>query len=178
MIRRPLCLLALFACVPLLLADTGNPAIDADAHLAIATEAMQHRKTHRVSEDEFLRLGREPGTIVLDARSREKFAMLHVEGAINLPFPDIDVDSLARVLPDKDAVILIYCNNNFLGALGAMPTKAPPASLNLSTFAALYGYGYRNVYELAPLIHVADTRLPLVGSDAGTVGTVHKGQSP
>jgi len=92
--------------------------------------------------------------------------MLHVDGAVNLPFPDIDVESLARVLLDKDAVILIYCNNNFLGAPVAMPTKAPGASLNLSTFATLFGYGYRNVYELAPLIDVAETRLPLSGLHA------------
>jgi hypothetical protein len=163
MIRRPLCLPALLVCVLPLHADTGNPAIDAGAHLANAIEALEHRSTHRIAEDEFLRLSRKPGTIVLDARSREKFAMLPVDGAINLPFPDIDVDSLARVLPDKDAVILIYCNNNFLGAPEAMPTKAPSASLNLSTFAALHGYGYRNVYELAPLVDVAETRLPLAG---------------
>lgn len=163
MIRRPLCLLALLICVPTLDADSGNPAIDADAHLANAIEALEHRGTHRVSEDEFLRLSREPDTIVLDARSRAKFAMLHIDGATNLPFPDIDVDSLARVLPDKEVVILIYCNNNFLGAPSAMPTKAARASLNLSTFSTLYGYGYRNVYELAPLIDVAETRLPLAG---------------
>ena len=89
--------------------------------------------------------------------------MLHVAGAVNLPFPDLDVDSLARELPDKDVVILIYCNNNFLGAPVAMPTKMASASLNLSTFTTLYDYGYRNVYELAPLVDVAQTRLPLAG---------------
>lgn len=36
-------------------------------------------------------------------------------------------------------------------------------SLNLLTFTTLYEYGYRNVYELAPLIDVAETRLALVG---------------
>ena len=29
----------------------------------------------------------------------------------------------------------------------------------VSTFIALYTYGYRNVYELAPLLDVRDTRL-------------------
>jgi len=163
MFRRPLCLLALFVCVSPSHADPGNPAIDARGHLINAAEAMQHRSTHRVAEEEFLRLSREPGTIVLDARSREKFEMLHVSGAVNLPFPDMDVESLARVLPDQEARILIYCNNNFLGAPVAMPTKAISASLNLSTFATLYSYGYRNVYELAPLVEVAETRLSLVG---------------
>ena len=163
MVRCPLCLLALLACAPLLQADPGNPAINAEAYLVGATEAMKHRSTHRISEDEFLRLSREPGTIVLDARSRDKFELLHVDGAINLPLPEIDPESLARLLPDKNARILIYCNNNFDGDPAAFMRKKMSVSLNLLTFTTLYEYGYRNVYELAPLIGVTETRLPLVG---------------
>ena len=88
----------------------------------------------------------------LDARSREKYNELHVKGALNLSFPDIAVESLASAIPDKDTRILIYCNNNFAGAEGPFPVKLASASLNLSTYIALYNYGYRNVYELAPLI--------------------------
>ena len=43
----------------------------------------------------------------------------------------------------------------------------PSASLNLSTYIALYNYGYRNVYELAPLIDISKTTLELVGSSKG-----------
>ena len=46
-------------------------------------------------------------------------------------FPDITVDSLQRLLPDKNTVVLIYCNNNFRDAPDPMPTKLPPAALNL-----------------------------------------------
>jgi hypothetical protein len=35
----------------------------------------------------------------------------------------------------------------------------PPASLNLSTYVALYTYGYRNIYELAPLIDIKASKL-------------------
>ena len=129
-----------------------NPAIDMQGYLAIAQEAASWRAKHRLSEAEFLRLSALPDTIVLDARSAEKFAELHFRGAINLSFPDIAVDTLARTLPDKNARILIYCNNNFANAPGPFPTKLPTASLNLSTYVALYTYGYRNVYELAPQI--------------------------
>ena len=163
MVRCPLCLIALFVCASLLHADPGNPAIDAEAYLTGAIEAMQHRSTHRIPEDEFLRLSREPGTIVLDARSREKFELLHVDGAINLPLPEVDPESLARLLPDKESRILIYCNNNFDGDPMAFMRKKMSVSLNLLTFTTLYEYGYRNVYELAPLIDVAETRLALVG---------------
>ena len=104
-------------------------------------------------------MSREPRTIVLDARSRERFDELHIKGAINLSFPDIAVDSLHAAIPDKATRILIYCNNNFLGALSAFPTKLPAASLNLSTYVALYSYGYRNVYELAPLVDIKASKL-------------------
>ncbi len=144
----------------------NNPAIDMDGYLHVANEAAQHRVTRRLSEAEFVRMSRESGTIVLDARSRERYDELHVKGAINLSFPDIAVESLRTTLPDQSARILIYCNNNFRGADGPFPMKAARASLNLSTYIALYSYGYRNVYELGPLIDVQTSRLELVSSQA------------
>jgi len=137
----------------------ANPAIDMDGYLRISREAAQHRETRRVSEEEFIRMSRQPGTVVLDARSREKFDELHVKGAINLPFPDIAIESLEATIPDRNTRILIYCNNNFANAEGPFPAKIARASLNLSTYIALYSYGYRNVYELGPLIDLKDSRL-------------------
>ncbi|HEV8255666.1 MAG TPA: rhodanese-like domain-containing protein [Casimicrobiaceae bacterium] len=138
-----------------------NPAIDIHGYLRIANEAAVHRESHRLSEAEFIRMSREPGTIVLDARSRQKYDEVHVKGAINLSFPDIAIESLERALPDKNARILIYCNNNFQNAPGPFPSKLPSASLNISTYIALYDYGYRNVYELGPLIDISASRLEL-----------------
>jgi len=139
----------------------NNPAIDMKGYLAVAGEAAKHRESRRLTEDEFIRMSREPGTIVLDARSREKYNELHIKGAINLSFPDITVESLNRTLPDKNARILIYCNNNFVGAQEAFPTKIAVASLNLSTYIALYSYGYRDIYELGPLLDVKTSKLEL-----------------
>jgi hypothetical protein len=138
----------------------ANPAIDMDGYLRISREAAQHREPRRVSEAEFIRMSREPGTVVLDARSREKFDELHVKGAINLPFPDIAIESLKATIPDRNTRILIYCNNNFANAEGPFPAKIARASLNLSTYIALYSYGYRNVYELGPLIDIRTSALP------------------
>lgn len=163
--RKPLVLLALIGAGGGSSASADstipNPRIDMAAYLKVAEEAAAHRETHRVTEAEFLRLMREPGTIILDARSREKYDLLHIRGAINLSFPDIAVASLERALPDKNARILIYCNNNFVNDERAFPTKAPAASLNVSTYISLYTYGYRNVYELGPLLDVKKTTLPL-----------------
>jgi len=159
-ISKVVLLFAAFCSLPAAATEAPvNPAIDMEGYLRVSAEAARHRSARRVSEAEFLRMSRESGTLVLDARSREKFEELHVKGAINLSFPDIAVDSLARAIPDKATRILIYCNNNFAGAEGPLPVKLASASLNLSTYIALYNYGYRNVYELAPLIDLKASAL-------------------
>jgi hypothetical protein len=135
-------------------------------YLKVAAEAAKHRESRRLSEDDFLRMSREPGTVVLDARSKQLFDLLHVRGAINLSFPDIAVESLQAALPDKGARILIYCNNNFKNGGEAFPEKKAAASLNISTYIALYNYGYRNVYELGPQVDLKDSKLPWEGARA------------
>ena len=145
-------------------APPANPKVDMRGYLAVAGEAAAHRDTHRLSEADFLRLSNEAGSVVLDARSKEKYDLLHVKGAINLNFSDITVARLDELLPDKNTRILIYCNNNFVNNERAFPTKMAIASLNLSTYIALYSYGYRNVYELAPLLDAGKTKLELVAS--------------
>ena len=148
----------------LLLAEIPNPAIDMPGYLRIAHEAAVVRQTHRVTEDDFLRISREPGAVILDARSDAKYRELHVKGAVNLSFPDITAANLKRVIPDPDTPVLIYCNNNFKNAESAFPSKIPSASLNLSTYIALYNYGYRNVFELGPLIDISKSKLPFESS--------------
>jgi hypothetical protein len=141
----------------------ANPAIDMAGYLAAAVAAADLRESHRLSEAEFVRLASAPGTIVLDARSRGKYDELHVAGAVSLSFPDIAVESLKSAIPDKTTRILIYCNNNFIDAEGPFPSKLPAASLNLSTFIALYTYGYRDVWELGPQLDLAHSILPFEG---------------
>ena len=153
-----------------------NKNIDINGYLKVSQEAALHRSTRRLSENDFMKMSAEPNTIILDARSAEKFGILHIKGAINLSFSDIDVESLKRTLPDKNTRILIYCNNHFndvtVPAKGQGPgqpggkverpfvTKLPTASLNISTYIALYNYGYRNIYELGPQLDVAKSKLP------------------
>ena len=142
--------------------DIPNPSIDMQGYLRIAAEAAKHREKRRLTEEDFIKMSKLTGVIVLDARSKQKYDELHIKGAVNLSFPDITVESLAALLPDKNATILIYCNNNFVNAEDAFPRKMAAASLNLSTYISLYTYRYRNVYELGPLLDVKTTKLDLV----------------
>jgi len=145
-----------------LAAAIDNPAIDIEGYQRMVNEVVGQRQSHRISEEEFIRLSRLPGTVILDARSRAKYDLLHVRGAVNVSFSDLTVDSLAATVPDKNTRILIYCNNNFGDAPDPMPSKLPMAALNHATYTTLYTYGYRNIYELGPLLSVRTTKIELV----------------
>ena len=147
-----------------------NPRIDMEAHLRIAAEAAKHRETHRLSEEDFRLISQEPGVVVLDCRSKQKFDELHIEGAVNLSFPDLTEEGLKKAFPDKNVKLLIYCNNNFKNALAAMPTKRVEVALNLSTFITLYTYGYHNVWELGPYLDAKTTKLKLVSTPVAAQG--------
>jgi hypothetical protein len=150
-------------------APPRNPLIDHAGFLADAQAVGKLREQRRVTEQDFLRMASEPDTVILDARTRDKYDLLHVAGARHLALTDVTAEELARVIPSKDTRILIYCNNNFLAEPRAFATKAPPASLNLYTFTTLLSYGYRNVYELAPLIDVRRSTLPFAGTRAAAI---------
>ncbi len=142
-----------------------NPLIDYTAYREAVQRVEPIRAHRRLTEAEFLRMTKEPGIVLLDARSGPMFDRLHIDGAINLTFPDFTIDRLAKIIPTKDTCVLIYCNNNFLGSPVAMASKIAPASLNVSTYVTLSSYGYTNIYELGPLLDVKTTVLPLAGSE-------------
>ena len=84
---------------------------------------------------------------------------------MNLSLPDFTAAELGKIIPAKATKVLIYCNNNFTGSPISFATKAPAASLNISTFVNLHTYGYTNVYELGPLIDVKASKLPFEGDE-------------
>ncbi len=135
-----------------------------EEHLKFGTRGGGTSPTTSSERRGFYQLSKEQGVVVLDARSKQRYDELHIDGAKNLSFPDITVESLAKHFPDKNTKILIYCNNNFKNNPAAFPTKAPAVALNLSTFITLYTYGYKNVYELGPLLDLETTKLKLVGT--------------
>jgi hypothetical protein len=147
-----------------------------------------HRKQRLVDLDTFLRMSREPNTIILDSRSDFRFERKHLVGAKHLAFTDFTAANLQALIPDPRTRILIYCNNNFEGDQVDFATKmAPPPNepprpvetqilsnrkpimlaLNIPTYINLYGYGYRQVFELAELVSVNDPRIRFEGSVVG-----------
>jgi len=160
------------ACAALILSSAAfaqtnnipNPLIDYDTFLAHAADVGRLRSERRVTEEKFIQMSTEPGTVIFDARSDDKYASLHIKGAKHLSFPEITAGELAKVFPNKSTRILIYCNNNFLNAPNAFASKVSTASLNIHTFNTLYSYGYTNVYELGPLLDIKKAKLRFEGA--------------
>jgi hypothetical protein len=143
----------------------NNPLIDYDAYREIARVTAPVREQRRLTEEQFAAMAAEKGTIVLDARSPEKYALRHIVGAVNLPFTDFTAEALAEKIQAKNTRVLIYCNNNFTGAPESFADKYKSASLNISTYVTLTAYGYTNIYELGPLLDVKTTKLAFEGKE-------------
>ena len=101
----------------------------------------------------------------------------HIKGALHLNFSDFSVSNLAKVIPDTNTTILIYCNNNFNGdeihfasKMVIIPTseenkkKTLSLALNIPTYINLYGYGYKDIYELDELMSIFDQRITYEGT--------------
>lgn len=70
--------------------------------------------------------------IILDVREQDEYDSSHIPGAVLLPVGTIDKDTAAKVIPEKDSMVLVYCHSG---------NRSKSAS---STLAEL---GYTNIYE-------------------------------
>ncbi len=122
----------------------------------LTIEAEKHRESHMVSLEEFLKLSKQKDVLVLDTRSKEAFDKKHIKGAVHLNFSDFTEGKLAKVIPSKTTKVLIYCNNNIDKDEMYFARKSTPLALNIPTFINLYGYGYKNVYELDALVQTSE----------------------
>jgi hypothetical protein len=182
-------LAALFLAIPASAEQRPYPPakVSYDDFKALVAEVEPHRQERLVDLDTFLKMSQEPGVVVLDTRSAFRFERIRLKGAKHLSFPDFTQDNLRKVIPSEETVVLIYCNNNFDGnevdfaSKVALPLRPLPRdgqeapvspktqlkaqekpvmlALNVPTYITLYGYGYRNVYELGELVKVSDPRV-------------------
>ena len=151
--------------------------VDYDAYVQLVTEVQNHRQQRLISLERFNSLRQLDDVIILDTRSKAMYDAKHVKGAIHLNFSDFTQENLETLIPSKDTKILIYCNNNFLEDPIYFMTKSytpPPTpkknelgitmALNIPTYINLYGYGFKNVYELKDLIPVSDPAIAFEGT--------------
>ena len=61
-----------------------NPNINMRGFLDQAQEAAEYRRTHLLTEEQFISFSGRTNAVILDARSARNFEWIHVRGAINL----------------------------------------------------------------------------------------------
>lgn len=164
--------------------DTQYPKalVDYEDFKNLVSELEKQREKNLVSLDVFLKMAKEENVVILDTRSDFRFNRKHLKGAIHLDFTDFTQDNLLQLIPDPNTRILIYCNNNFDGDQIDFASKmAKPKTnietqilsnrkpimlaLNIPTHINLYGYGYKNIYELDELVNVNDPRIQFEGTE-------------
>jgi hypothetical protein len=156
------------------LSNAQTAKVDYDAFEKLVSEVKSHRQARLITLDMFQKMSTEKNVVILDTRSDAMYKAKHVKGAIHLNFSDFTQNNLAKLIPDKNTKILIYCNNNFDNDDLFFPTKSyvPPTkkekgytlALNIPTYINLYGYGYKNVYELSELISVMNPKIQFEGT--------------
>ena len=101
--------------------------------LAGCSVPMEQEASYRqISMDEAITMMEtESNYIILDVRTPEEFAQMHIPGAINVPNETIGTEEIPE-LPNKDQLILVYCRSG---------NRSKQASEKL---AAL---GYTNIVE-------------------------------
>ena len=154
----------ILCCLTLLAnAQDNSPSkkVDYKGFMELTDSLRPYRESRLISPQTFLKYSRDVKTVILDTRSKNAFDEIHVDGAIHLNFSDFTAEKLAKIIPDKETRILIYCNNNFESKLPSLQNKGVTLALNIPTFINLYGSGYKNIYELDGDIVEEESVIPL-----------------
>lgn len=143
---------------------TTKSTVDYVSFLKMSEEVLEYREKRLIPLDLFLEYLKDENTILLDTRSETAYHKKHLKGATHINFSDFTEGKLAEQIASKKTRVLIYCNNNIEGDPVNFASKMAPLALNIPTFINLYGYGYKNVYELSSLIPIMDSRLKFEGT--------------
>ena len=219
-------LLTLALALPSFDQDSDSPLVNFEDYENLMSAVKEHRKTRLVDLNEFNKMSMRTDVYILDTRSKEMYDRKHIKGAIHLNFSDFTQENLDAIFLNRNATILIYCNNNFMDDLDlaniisdqdfaskvsrpvidftqiqfepvvsetiqlsdqtetrinstairnedvkavertiVVPETAITLALNIPTYINLFGYGYKNVYELSELISIYDSRIEFEGTE-------------
>ncbi len=171
------------------ISDYNRALVNFSDYEELLKEVKDIRQDRLINLSEFLAFQEQENTIILDTRSSHNYKAIHIKGAINLSFTEFTTIKLRQLIPDTNTRILIYCNNNIKGDpiyFGSKTystedeekrkkynknatfvdkshtvhnSKFISLALNIPTYINLYGYGYRNIYELNELVDIKDSRI-------------------
>jgi Rhodanese-like domain len=122
--------------------------------------------TPKITEDQFIQAMEEKGVFLLDVRSRRDFKILHISGAVNLPFKKFNHAKLAAIIPHKNSKIIIYGYKESTEPSRVELNPAGNIIMHSSSHLAYFylkSLGYTNIYELETIADTTTTKIPLAG---------------
>ena len=114
---------ALFLLVLLTLAGCDSREEDAENIVSYQQITAEEAKSMMVEQ---------PDAVILDVREQDEYDAGHIPGAVLLPVGTINEETAASAIPEKDAVVLVYCRSG---------NRSKTAS------QALADLGYTQIYE-------------------------------
>ncbi len=99
--------------LPLLFSGCSKETPQENISASLTPEPNSHQAGYlHVDADEAERLIASGEGILVDVRTEIPFNMEHIPGAVNIPYTEVsdDPDELIEGLPDKDMLIIVYCD--------------------------------------------------------------------
>ena len=107
----------------------------------IITEKGEKTMYEQITQDEAKKImDSEEKHIILDTREQDEFDEGHIPGAILLPYTEIE-DKAEEMLPDKDALILVYCRSGRRSKIAAQ-SLAELGYTNIKEFGGIITWKY------------------------------------
>jgi len=104
-------------------------------------KALIPDRSAEIGLEDFAALVKKPGLVVIDLRDAREYARKHIVGSVNLPLTDLTEKTLPAVAPDKNADIVLVCDDSFF------PTRR--IAMTLQGAPVLKAAGYAHVHRLS-----------------------------
>lgn len=136
-------LLALSSCGAAESADTTQEESEmrTNATIAATQASAEYRKI--TSEQAYEMMNSDKDYILLDVRTQEEYDEIRIDGALLIPDFEI-TDKAAQMLPDTDAVILVYCRSGRRSE-GAAKKLVEMGYTNIYDFGGIIDWPYETV---------------------------------
>lgn len=121
-------------CVLCLIIILIFPCCSKKSEIHAAEEATVYKM---VSMKEGLEITKSNDCVIVDVRRLDEYESGHIPGAVLLTLETISPETAAKVLPDKDQMILIYCRSGRRSKIAAQ---------------SLIEIGYTNVIEFGGIL--------------------------
>ena len=85
-----------------------------------------------IPQDEAKEMMDNGNVIILDVREKSEYDSGHIKGAVLLPVGNINAETAAKIIDNKESIVLVYCRSG---------NRSKKASATLAKL------GYKNIYE-------------------------------